>query len=282
MTMRQEFFIGAACGCAVLAIAAGQMIPSFFSGRLPQSGDGGVLSLVLGDARIAFSDVMLRKADEYFHGGVHVVHCEHGLTSKLHGQHDAHDEDVEASEDHHPDEAVTPPSLTADPWAWLDSQVHVQTHRHTQGDETRELMPWLWVACRASPQNIEAYETTAYVLDRMLKRTGEAALLLEEGIRKNPADASLELSLGKLYLHRLHDEPKAQRALEAAYAKSRLGPGHDSEDDRFLRGNILFYLGYLANQRGDIARARAYLAEAEALDPNHIGTRNLRKLLSRK
>jgi len=262
-----------AASCAVLAIALGQAIPPFFSGRLPQVAGANVLTLVLGDARLVLSNAMLDKAEEYFHGGVRDVVCEFGLG----GAHDEHDH---KGEDH--GEGAEGAVRATDLWDRVNSLVHAQAHRHVEGDEARELLPWLWAACRASPQNIQAYESAAFVLESMLKRPAEAALLLEEGIRHNPDSASLEYSLGKLSVHAFHDFARAERAFSTAREKCRPAEGPAGDADRFLEGNILFYLGFLAKQRGDLGRARAYLAEIEALVPNHVAIRDLRDMLQEK
>ncbi len=268
--MRQRLQIAMTVSGAVLAVALGQSLPYVFSDRMPQVAGEDVLALVLGDARLVFSNAMLDKAEEYLHGGVRGVACEHGLEggSEQHEHNaDGHDEDAAHV------------SGGTDLWSKLNGCVHVQEHRHPKGQESRELLPWLWVACRSAPQNIQAYENAAYVLASLMKRPNEAALLLEEGVRKNPASASLEFSLGKLFWHELHDPARAERALSAAREKCHPAAGPEGAEDRSLKGNVLFYLGFLAKQRGDLERARAYLAEVEALDPSHVGTRDLRKLL---
>ena len=271
--MRQSLHIAMTVAGAVLAVALGQGLPFIFSDRLPQVAGEDVLALVLGDARLVFSNAMINKADEYFHGGVRDVVCEYGLKNGTEEHDHNHDEQAKGTDR---------VSGGADLWSRLNGRVHVQEDRHTEGDESRELLPWLWAACRSAPQNIQAYETSAYVLGGMMKRTDEAARLLEEGIRKNPANASLEFSLGKLFWHQLHDAARAEHAFFAAREKCRPAAGPEGDEDRFLKGHILFYLGFLAKRRGDLEHARTYLAEAEALDPNHVGVRDLRKLLNGK
>lgn len=277
--MRPGFYTCLTVACAVLVMALGQGIPLAFPGRMPQAAGEDVLTLVLGDARLAFSDVMMKKADEYFHGGVKEANCGHGLSET---QEHGHEHGQDHGHQHEAGGADADAKPLGGLWAWVDGQVHTQEDRHAEGEDSRELLPWLWMACRASPQNIQAYETSAFVLEDMLKRPAEAVLLLEEGVRNNPDNAEIEFALGKLLLHKLSDAPRAERAFVAALGKCRPAEGAAGDEERFLKGNILFYLGYLAKQRGDMARARAYLAQAEAFDPVHVGTRNLRDLLKEK
>ena len=285
--MRQGLHIGLLVLGAALTLALGRSIPRRFSEGLPQVAGEDVLALVLGDARQLVSLAMLDKAEEYFHGGARIVACDH----QLHGEGEAHEERAHeahgqeghacsaACSGHDAAAAKSGAGQRADPWAWLNSRIHAQEHRHAEGKAAEELLPWLWAACRSSPQNVQAYENAAYVLARMTGRPAEAVSVLEEGISKNPGSASLEFSLGELALRELRDPARARRAFEAAREKCRPASGADGQDDRVLKVRTLFFLGFLAKQRGDLARAREYLAEAEALLPEHVSTKDLQKLL---
>lgn len=281
--MTQPFQHALVAAGAFITVAGGHLLPLLFSGRMPQVPGENVVAMLLGDARQELSFALLEKADDYFHGGAHHAECEHGLSGTPEGLPESCSANEHAHEHGpHPDSGAAPSGRSFDPWMWLNRRVHVQEHRHTEGEDARELLPWLWAACRTSPRNIQAYESSAYVLERMLKRPHDAMALLEEGVRLNPLSASLEVSLGELALHVLDDPDRAERAFVAARIKCQPAPGEAGEDDRFLLGRILFYLGYLADQRGDRNRAANYLAEAEQSVPEHVGTRDLRRLLNRQ
>jgi tetratricopeptide (TPR) repeat protein len=270
---------------AIVTFAYGQLLPHLFAGRMPQVPGENVMAMLLGDARQEISFALLEKADDYFHGGVRHAECDHELsgTPSREPENCSCAEDGHAHDHHHDhDSASTPSGHSFDPWRWINRRVHVQEHRHAEGEDARELLPWLWAACRTSPRNIQAYESSAYVLSRMLKRPQDAMTLLEEGARLNPTSAELEFSLGELALHSLKDPARAERAFAAARAKCKPEPGEVGEDARFLQGRILFYLGYLAHQRGDHNQAADYLAEAVREVPKHVGTRDLRNLLNRQ
>jgi len=284
--MRQGLQSGLLVLGAALTLALGRAIPCRFADELPQVAGEDVLALVLGDARQLLSQAMLGKAEEYFHGGARIVACDH----QLHGESEAHEERAHEAHGHeghacsaacsgHDPAAKGGAGQRADPWAWLNRRIHAQEHLHAEGKAAAELLPWLWAACRSSPQNIQAYENAAYVLARLTGRPAEAVSVLEEGIRKNPASASLEFSLGELALRELRDPARAQRAFEAAREKCRPALGAEGDDDRVLKARTLFFLGFLAKQRGDLARALGYLSEAEALFPEHVSTKDLQKLL---
>lgn len=235
---------------------------------MPQVRGGDVLAQVLGETRLAVSQALLAKADEYFHGGVRHSDCEHGLTvSAQHGHEQGH-----AGEDH--DELGR-----FDPWRMISRRVHVQEHRHVQGAEARELLPWLWAANRVSSDNLQAFQSSVYVLNRMLGKPQAALELLEQGIARNPGSPELEFELGELRLRAFKDGVKAEAAFRAALEKNAADRAANSDEARLLRLRTLFYLGYLSKLKGDTGELRRCLREAEELAPQHVCTRDLRRLL---
>jgi len=274
--MRQRFWIIMGLLAAGGAVALGLCLPRVFEGSMPQVPGEDVLHLVLGDARQELSMALLAKADEYFHGGVNDVACGHGMTSVEGAVPDHDPAHGESCPEHaHAHEAVR----WRDPWAWINGRVHVQEHRHLCNDQATELLPWIWAACRASPQNAQAYQTGAYVLARMTGHPEQGVRLLEEGHRRNPEDAGIVFSLGEMWLTHLHDAARAESWFAAVLPLCRPAEGAVGENDRLLWVRALFYLGYLAKQRGDLARARACLAEAETVFPEHASVKDLRRLL---
>jgi tetratricopeptide (TPR) repeat protein len=254
-----------------LAVALGRLLRCFSPESLPQMPGDDVLALVLGDARQQVSLLLLDKVDEYFHGGVRGVDCPMGVEGAEHEHEHEHG--------HAKEGVAEPPAAAFDPWAWLDARVHVQEDRHLADEDSSELLPWVWAACRTSPNNIQAFQVGAYVLTRMAGRTEEGLRLLEEGVRKNPACAELEFSLGEMWLNRKHDPERAEACFISALAKVRPAEGAPGEEAKILKLRTLFYLGYLAKKRGDLERVRGFLREAEALHPEHVCTKDLRALL---
>lgn len=270
------------------AVALGLAIPSRYAGRLPQASGEDMVSLVLGDARLEVSRVLEEKADDYFHGGIHHADCgglsdhhDHLETDEGHGE-DQHEAD--GHDDHDHADTSSERGGAFDPWQWIDARVHVQAHRHLHGDQAVELLPWLWGACRMSPKNADAYLNGAYVLAHMLQKPAEAVRLLDEGIRQNPATPELDFSLGEIVLNVQHDSGKAERCFTSTREKCLpvQSSAARAEDLLLLRLRALFYLGYLAKQRGDIDRVRACLDEAESLEPGHKVVADLRALLEAK
>jgi len=268
-----------------LVVALGQAIPFCLEGRLPQVPGEDVVALVLGDARLEISRTLEDKAEEYFHGGVRHLNCtmESDADERGHEGHDADAHgDAEGHDDHDHHDAPAAKGVTGfDPWSWVDQHVHVQEHRHLKGDQTVEVLPWLWAASRMSPRNTQAYESGAYVLAYILKKPDEGVRLLEEGVRNNPASPELDFSLGEVLLNKLHDAAHAEPWFVSTRAKC-LPVQRDAakaEELMQLRLRAVFYLGYIAKQRGDADRVRVCLEEAESLEPQHEVVRDLRALL---
>lgn len=233
----------------------------------PQRSGADALSVALGDARALLSESLVEKADDYFHGGA-THECE-----GIRGEEHHHEKGEEGHEQEH---AVSLPPFSS-PFLWLNAHIHTQEHRHVKEAESQELLPWLWAACRADPHNTLAYETSAYVLERMTHHPEKAVELLQEGIRNNPENASLPFSLGEIYFHRMKEWGKAEIAFATARAKCR-----DTENDKLLRLRSLAYLGFLADKRNDRKAILTYLAEARTLSPKHSCTTTLEKLAEKK
>lgn len=273
-----------------LVAAWGQLIPLCFKGRLPQSPGEDVVALVLGDARLAVSLSLEEKADEYFHGGVRHVNCSEGVTSQKNGVSTtapATNSTVSANADHADhdepecDAHHAAAAIGFKGWQWIDQRVHEQAHRHLKGAQAVELLPWFWAACRVSPKNSEAYESGAYVLAYMLDKPEEGVRLLKEGVRNNPAVPELDFMLGEVLFNLMHDAARAEPWFVSARAKCLpvQKKAERAEEVKLLRLRAVFYLGYLAKQRGDVEHVRACLNEAELLSPGHMVTRDLRALL---
>lgn len=148
-----------------------------------------------------------------------------------------------------------------------------------QGAEAKELLPWLWAANRVSVDNLQAFQSSVYVLTSMLGNPQAALELLEQGIARNPGSAELEFEMGEMRLRVFKDAGKAEAAYRAALEKNPRARVEKDENARLLRLRTLFYLGYLSKLKGDTETLRRCLREAEEWSPQHVCTRDLRKLL---
>ena len=199
--------------------------------RMPQVVKGeGALAVAFGDARETISQAFVHKADSYFHGGID-MECDH-LAG--HGHAD-HDDDHEAGHEGHDHDEAAHGSF--DPWRWINSHVRApDVHRHLGGSETIELMPWFWASVKADPHNIEAWTTTWYVANNMMKDKDLALRVVAEGLEKNPDDPELLICRGRtIYDNGRGEFAAAREAFSAAVAAaSRMLQRGGSADERIL------------------------------------------------
>ena len=234
---------GTLCGVALVWCLVG------FCGRdaerMPQVVKGeGALAVVFGDARETISRALVHKADSYFHGGIdmdchhlgghhHDADCKDGC----HG----HDHDHEVDHDHeedqdHAHESESDHDGTAhdsfDPWCWINSHIRApEIHRHLEGKQTVELMPWFWASVRADPHNIEAWTTTWYIANNSMKDKKLALSVVDEGLKRNPDDPDLLLCRGRtLYDRGRGDVALARAAFLAAFESADRILKRDGDD----------------------------------------------------
>lgn len=274
--------------CSVLAFAVSAllvMVVINVSGDTSaQASSGDLLSIFFHDARAVLCKSLVTRADSYFHGGVKIgkgVYC-----TEDHNH--SHDDENQQSHNGEPgqthDEAIEQHTKRViDPWEWLNARIHVQEHRHLQGEEIEEIIPWIWAACRASPHNIEAYGMGWYVLTKMRKRPDAGLAVLQEGIRNNPDDLDLAFTLGQTLYTDLKDKPAAEAAFNLVREKALKKSKHDltqlSEDDGRFFANALMYLTRIARERGGLEAVRSYLEEARLAAPNYVVTHNIARVI---
>lgn len=139
-----------------------------------------------GTAEIASQSAMDR-ADLYLHAGTGYV-CHH--------------EDVDEQAHSLPLQAV----VTS-----LHGATAPATHKHIEGAEEKELLPWFIIAARLNPHNVEAWLDGTY----WFYRTGQSAQaerFAAEAVRNNPVDHRVYLERGILH-HRMKRYEKAETDL---------------------------------------------------------------------
>lgn len=231
----------------------------------PQQGNtGNLLDILAGDARGLISQAMIGKAEAYFHGGITDHEDCHVATGCEHHDHD---------HGHHHQRPVLG---RFDPWGYINNQIHSQEHIHLEHNKAEELLPWYWAACEASPHNFLAFEATSYALATMLEKPQEAVLLLEQGIKHNPYEVRLEIARGEILIKQLKNFKEAEAAFLAAFQKSL---HENAPPDDMFKAEALFYLGYLAKRRNDLATLQRWQTLArETMSQDIISIRNLLKI----
>ena len=205
-----------------------------FGEAMPQvvKGDG-ALAVAFGDARETISQAFVHKADSYFHGGID-MECDH-LAEHGNAAHDDDHDHEDCHDEHDRGEAM---QGAFDPWHWINSHVRApDVHRHLGGGETIELMPWFWASVKADPHNIEAWTTTWYIANNMMKDKDLALRVVTEGLEKNPGDPELLICRGRtIYDNGRGEFAAAREAFSAAVAAaSRMLQHVGSSEERIVQ-----------------------------------------------
>ncbi|MBR2939527.1 MAG: hypothetical protein IKC15_06700 [Kiritimatiellae bacterium] len=232
---------------AVAAVAGAAELCASFGDALPQqAADGDVLSVAFSDAREELASALVHRADSYFHGGIDFdCHAAHGHAHE-HGEHDHDHDDIDGHEQD---------GGWFDPWEWFDSRVRAPSvHRHLEGSETMELMPWLWAGVRADPRNVANWTTAWYVASHMAKDHALAREILAEARRANPESMELAFTAGcEAYDGGRGDAAAAETLFLEAKALGERSCGGDlsrlSEHDSQIYQFILGYLRKIEEDR---------------------------------
>ncbi|MBR2066033.1 MAG: hypothetical protein IJ983_02970 [Kiritimatiellae bacterium] len=232
---------------AVAAVAGAAELCASFGDALPQqAADGDVLSVAFSDAREELASALVHRADSYFHGGIDFdCHAAHGHAHE-HGEHDHDHDDIDGHEQD---------GGWFDPWEWIDSRVRAPSvHRHLEGSETMELMPWLWAGVRADPRNVANWTTAWYVASHMAKDHALAREILAEARRANPESMELAFTAGcEAYDGGRGDAAAAETLFLEAKALGERSCGGDlsrlSEHDSQIYQFILGYLRKIGEDR---------------------------------
>lgn len=236
---------------AVAAVAGAAELCASFGDALPQqAADGDVLSVAFSDAREELASALVHRADSYFHGGIDFdCHAAHGHAHGHAHEHGEHDHDHDDIDGHEQDGGWF------DPWELIDSRVRAPSvHRHLEGSETMELMPWLWAGVRADPRNVANWTTAWYVASHMAKDYALAREILAEARRANPESMELAFTAGcEAYDGGRGDAAAAETLFLEAKALGERSCGGDlsrlSEHDSQIYQFILGYLRKIEEDR---------------------------------
>ncbi len=246
--------------------------------------DNDLIALLLGGSRTVVSKKMFELADRYYHGGVRIDYCAHGMESGAEGGETAGKGDGtgytlieemresgnghEHEHEHEHDAEARHQSKWQDWWTAINAARVPSGHRHLHGERAeKEILPWIWAAVKADPHNIMAYTVGSFWLASRLERVDEAIRLLQAGIESNPYDYELPETLGRLLHHQAHDSVRAYELLlsakqkwEVAWQRYEFRTGE--APDTFIYSRILRYLGLVCEARNEPEQAAAYYRAA--------------------
>ncbi|VGO15947.1 hypothetical protein PDESU_04536 [Pontiella desulfatans] len=136
---------------------------------------------LLGPARALLAESLYERADLYFHKGVG-----HEKEEAFHGFFQKWKEEIVPNK-----------------------------HAHTEGREIEEILPWLRLASKSDPHNIEIYLVASFWLNGECDRPELARDAIREAMEKNPDRYELPLEMGRLFLSSAEYAP-ALESLETA------------------------------------------------------------------
>jgi len=143
----------------------------------------------------------------------------------------------------------------------------ITEHTHLQGNNEREILPWLKLSAELDPQKIETYTVAAYWL-RELGKVKEAEEFLREGLRNNPDSYEILFELGRLYSSNTHDLARARRVWELGLRKWTEQETAGKKPDLLSLEEIAVNLSRLEEKEGNLARAIALLKLSQKASPN--------------
>ncbi len=201
--------------------------------------DAGLTEILLGESRQALSLSFFNQADLFFHKGV----------DHIQSQADTHSIFQRWQAD------ITP-----------------EQHAHAEGAGSAEILPWLKLATRADPHNVDAFLVSAFWAASGLHRNDLAHQILNEAQRLNPGDYRIPLEKARLAI-RTGNLTSAFSLLETVLILQSQTPVQGEEPDRQLtldRAETFIYLGFLHEIRGTPSMAIECFKNALAIFPERV------------
>ena len=217
------------------------------------AGDVPVLFRFFGEGRSIVSSLAILQADRYFHGGV--GHIEHGEEGELCITQRGTDE-CGREEDRR---------LQASPLNVLfriSDRIALTEHVHLQGDQVKEIIPWLYLSSEVDPHNVLAITLTGFYLADRLDKPDEAVAFLRKGLLDNPDSWEINAELGRIYFEDFGNYRAAVDFLVRAMDLQK-GVPHDKFEERY----VLSFLAYSYEALGEGDKALALYRRLGQLFP---------------
>lgn len=228
--MRRLVQLGLAAAGAALALGLSRLPGS----ALPQVVKGeDVLAVAFGDARTVLSQMMIRKSDSYFHGGIDIdCSCKDCRDGEHHHEDHGHED-----HDHEDHAAAQSNGGFLDPWRWINAHVRApQRHVHLDGEKAVELLPFYWAALRADPHNVDGWTTAVFIAARDIGDDAMAGRMIAEAKAANPESAEIAFAEGRLLRRNGQGDLSAARKCfeRAKRLLAQKGAENWTEDDQIL------------------------------------------------
>jgi tetratricopeptide (TPR) repeat protein len=223
-----------------------------------------ILNVLLGDGRRLFANHFFVQADVSFHSGYYPSIFDQANKPKD-TSHLTAKEGEPAAEEHEKQMSFLGP-----PRDWIERfgrHFIVTEHKHLEGNNEREILPWLKLSAELDPQKIETYTVAAYWL-RDLGKIKEAERFLREGLLKNPESCEILFELGRLYYESNHDPARARKIWDLALRRWSEQEAANKKPDLLKLDQIAVNLSHLEETEGNFARAIQLLELAQKASPH--------------
>jgi tetratricopeptide (TPR) repeat protein len=252
-----------------------------------------VLSLFIGRLDELVGNILLLKADNYFHGQTSLLgetrvgtgdamsarvedaHPGEGGSCHGHEHGDCHGEGCRCHEhdgfqDEHASSHVGGAALGYDHFFYRQyAKVASTAHLHLEQPE--EIVPWLYASVKLNPGNERAAVVTAYWLERRLGRPREAEQVLRAALDARPSSWRLHAELAWLHYHEGRHAP-ALRQISSAMTLFK--PDDDAEGPRLDLAELWRLAGACQEALGDLERAVACAEQVVELVPTSLAARD--------
>lgn len=217
-----------------------------------------------GDGRKMLANQFFTMADVYFHSGYYPSVFDQGakeqkeIIAASHGSKES--EEDEEKED-----------FMGKPKDWIDAfgrHFRITEHRHLEGHQEREILPWLRMAADLDPHKIETYTVGAYFLRDHLNRPDQAEAFLREGLRNNRDSAELLFALGRIYFEDKHDPDRARNVWHLGVKKIQMLTPEEQKDQEMVMDELEVNLARLEEEAGNNAAALEWLEAAKKVSPS--------------
>ena len=221
------------------------------SGWSKRAQSNNILKILFGDGRRLFANHFFVQADVSFHSGYYPSIFDQARAPKDTRHLTAKDGEPAAEEHEKQMNFLGPPR------DWIERfgrHFIITEHTHLEGNNEREILPWLKLSAELDPQKIETYTVAAYWL-RDLGKIKEAERFLREGLLNNPESYDILFELGRLYYENHHDAVRARKIWDLALRRWSEQEATGKKPDLLKLDQIAVNLSHLEETEGNFARA---------------------------
>ena len=234
------------------------------SGWSKRAQSDNILNVLFGDGRRLFANHFFVQADVSFHSGYYPSIFDQARAPKD-TRHLTAKEGEPAAEEHEKQMNFFGP-----PRDWIERfgrHFIITEHTHLQGNNEREILPWLKISAELDPQKVETYTVATYWL-RNLGKVNEAEDFLRQGLRSNSDSYEILFELGRLYNENQHDPARARKVWELALRRWSEQDAAGNKPDLIQLEQIAVSLARLEDKEGNLARAVELLEFAQKGSPH--------------